>query len=260
MTVGIKKSAGCGAGVKIFAARNIKELLRSPASWALGLALPIGLFLIMQVIIKSIGDEAAAYVPMFGVSRFTGGVLVFGMAFMSIFAALMISGDRQTSFITRLAVSPMKPQSFIIGYVIGVMPIAAAQIVITFIVALCFGLAPTPNILLAVVFAALLSVLFISIGVIFGSAMSAKAAPPTCSAVIQVAALLSGMWFDLDAIGGGFNVFCHVLPFAHGYDLIRYTLAGDYSKVWLPLLVVAAYTIAAAVAAVVVFAHGIKQK
>ncbi|MDE7464088.1 MAG: ABC transporter permease, partial [Clostridiales bacterium] len=216
-------------------------------------------FIIMQIIIKSIGSAAAAQVPMFGVSRFTGGVVIFGASFLSLFSALLISGDRKESFLARLFASPMKSSHYIIGYVLGVLPIALAQVVITFITALCFGLKPTVDILAALPFAVMISLLFVAIGVIFGSTLSAKNAPPLCSVVVQIAALLSGMWFDLDAIGGGFSIFCHVLPFAHAVELIRYTLAGDYGNVWLPFIIVAAYTAALSVVAVLVFRYKSKR-
>lgn len=238
----------------VFARRNILEILRSPISWVFGLALPIGIFIIMQVIVGSV-DGAAQHVPMFGVSRFTGGVVIFGAAFLSLFAALLISADRKESFLSRLFASPMKASDFILGYALGILPIAVLQVAVTFIVALCFGLAPSVNILPAALFAVLLSVLFVAIGVILGSVLSAKNAPPLCSVVVQIAALLSGMWFDLDAVGGGFNVFCHVLPFAHGYDLIRYTLAGEWGSVWLPFIVVTAYTALLSVGAVLAFRY-----
>ena len=243
----------------VFAKRNISELLRSPISWVFGLLLPLGIFVIMQVIIKSIGEAGAAAVPMFGVDRFTGGVVIFGTSFLSLFCALLISSDRKQSFLVRLFASPMKSSDFIFGYVLGALPLAVASSVITFITALCFGITPTWNILVAVVFAVIIGLLFVSIGVILGSVLSDKNAPPLCSVVVQVAALLSGMWFDLDMIGGGFNVFCHVLPFAHCYDLIRYTLSGDYANVWLPAIVVIAYTAVLLVAAVFAFRSRAKR-
>lgn len=243
----------------VFALRNIKETMRSPVSWGFGMALPIAIFIIMQIIVKSIGDDAIEHVPMFTVSRFTGGVIIFGASFLSLFTALLISGDRSQSFLTRLLSSPMRSGEYIGGYILGVLPIAAAQMVITFIAALCFGLEPTPRILAGLGFSVLIALLFIAIGVILGSLLSAKGAPPICSAVVQVAALLSGMWFDLEAIGGGFGVFCKVLPFAHGYELIRYTLSGDWGNVWLPFLVVFIYTAAISVAAALCFRRGSKN-
>ncbi len=236
----------------VFAKRNIKEIWRSPISWGFGLGLPIALFVIMQIIIKSIG-EGAEHVPMFAVGRFSCGIVVFGAGFLSLFTALLISGDRSTSFLTRLLSSPMKSVEYVVGYLLGVLPIAGVQMLITFIAALCFGLTPTPHIIVAMLFGLLLCVMFIALGALIGTLVSAKGAPPVCSAVVQVTALLSGMWFDLDTIGGGFDIFCHVLPFAHGYDMLRFTIEADYSKVWLPVLVVALYTAALCVAAVIAF-------
>ncbi len=244
--------------ISVLTVRNIKETVRSPISWAFGLALPIVIFIIVQAIMKSIGD-GAAQVPMFDVSRFTGGTVIFGASFLSLFAAMLISSDREGSFLSRLYVSPVKPKSYIVSYMLGILPIAAAQVIIIFIVALIFGLTPTVNIIPAMAFALMFSVLFASIGMIAGSSLSAKGAPPVCSAIVQVAVLLSGMWFDLDVIGGGFDVFCHVLPFAHGYDIIRYTLAGEYGNVWLPFIVVAVYSAALAVLSALLFKLRMKK-
>ena len=243
----------------VFARRNIKELVRSPIGWIFGLLMPVGIFVIMQVIVKSIGAAASA-VPMFGVDRFTGGAVVFGAAFLSLFAAMLISGDRKQSFLARLSASPMTATDAISGYMLGVMPLAAAGSIIIYLTALCFGLTPTAHILVAVLLSAVVFIMFAAIGVIFGSCMTDKNAPPVCSVVVQIAALLSGMWFDLETIGGGFDVFCHVLPFAHAYDMIRYVLAGDYSNAWLPMLVVIIYTVAFVVAAVFVFGRKAKRQ
>lgn len=244
--------------VLIFARRNIVETMRSPLSYIFGLALPVGIFAIMQAVVKGIGD-AAASVPMFGVDMFTGGVCIFASSFLSLFCAMLISSDRQKSFLARLAVSPTTSVDFIVGYALAVAPLAVAQTGVTFIVALCFGLKPSVNVLPAILFSLLVAVLFIAIGVIFGSVFSEKNAPPLCSAVVQIAALLSGMWFDLDAIGGGFDLFCHILPFSHAYDLIRFSLAGDYARVWAPALVVVAYAVVFAVAAWFAFSRSLKR-
>lgn len=241
----------------VFARRNIKETLRSPVSWGFGLALPVAIFSIMQIIVKSIGD-AAAQVPMFGVERFTGGVAIFAGSFLSMLTAMTISSDRAKSFLSRLIASPMTSAEFIVGYVLGILPFAAVQNLVVFATAMCFGLI-TVRIVPALLFAMLFSLLFVAIGVTLGSALPEKSAPPLCSAVVQVAALLSGMWFDLDAIGGGFEVFCKVLPFAHCYDAIRYTLGGEWDKLWLPIVVVAAYAVALCVTAVLVFKSSSKR-
>lgn len=237
----------------VFAQRNLKETVRTPISWGFGLILPIGIFIIMQVILKSVGEDAAANVPMFAVRRFTGGACVFGAAFLALFCAMLIANDREQCFLPRLFASPMTAWGYISGYALGVLPVAALQTVITFVAALCFGLAPTPYVLIAALFSLFGSLMFIALGVLLGSVLSAKGAPPVSSVVVQAASLLSGMWFDLDAIGGGFAVFCRVFPFVHYNECIRFALEGNMGAAWLPLAVTALYTAALTAAAVLCF-------
>lgn len=245
--------------IGVFCVRNIKEMLRSPVSWVFGLCFPIGIFLIMQIVIKSIGAEAASFVPMFAVDRFTCGISIFGGAFLAMFCAMLISGDRAKSFLPRLFASPMRGYEFLIGYAVCTLPLAVVQNAAVFVVAACFGLTLSVNIIPAFLFSVAFSVLFTAIGVLFGSLLGEKSVPGVCSGVVQVAALLSGMWFDLQAIGGGFEIFCKVLPFAHYYDIIRFTLAGDYGKVWLPIIIVIAYTAVFAAAGILVFNRNKKR-
>lgn len=249
---------GALRGVLAFTERNILEHLRSPVSWVFGLALPIAIFVIMQAIISGIG-EAAAQVPMFAVSRFTGGVMLFGGSFLGLFCAMSISGDRARGFMRRLFVSTMRPAGYILGYTLAVMPIAFLQVVVTMITALCFGLPFSARVLAAAGFALIFSLLFISIGVLLGSILGEKSAPPVCSIVVQIAVLLSGMYFDLDAVGAGFGGFCRALPFACGNDVIRYTLSGEWGKVGIPFLIAVAYTVVFALCAIFAFKRRLKS-
>lgn len=237
----------------LFTKRNIVETLRSPASWGFGAVMPLGILIIMQVIVKSIGRDAATNVPMFAVDAFTGGTVVFGASFISMLCVLLISRDISDSFLTRLFVSPMRSSDFIIGYALSMMPLLLLQIVLVFFTAMAFGLTLSVNILAAILLAFLSSMMFIALGILFGCLLPAKAAPPVCSVVVQMAALLSGMWIPLETIGGGLSIFCHILPFANAYDVIKYTIIGEYSKVWIPLIIVLAYTVAFGVLAVLAF-------
>lgn len=237
----------------LFTKRNIVETLRSPASWGFGAVMPLGILIIMQVIVKSIGRDAATNVPMFAVDAFTGGTVVFGASFISMLCVLLISRDISDSFLTRLFVSPMRSSDFIVGYALSMMPLLLLQIVLVFLTAMAFGLTLSVNILAAILLAFLSSIMFIALGILFGCLLPAKAAPPVCSVVVQMAALLSGMWIPLETIGGGLSTFCHILPFANAYDVIKYTIIGEYGKVWIPLIIVLAYTVAFGALAVLAF-------
>lgn len=207
----------------------------------------------MQVIIKSIGADTATNVPMFGIDAFTGGTVVFGASFISMLCVILISRDISESFLARLFVSPMRSSDFIVGYALSMMPLLLLQIVLVFLTAMAFGLTLSINILMAILLAFISSIMFIALGILFGCILPSKAAPPICSVVVQMAALLSGMWIPLDTIGGGLNTFCHILPFANAYDVIKFTIIGEYGKIWIPLLIVLAYTIVFGVLAVLAF-------
>ena len=52
---------------------------------------------------------------------------------------------------------------------------------------------------------------------------------------------MSGTFFDLDTMKGGFATFCNILPFRHAVDSIQYTLSGDYKEVIINLIWVLVY-------------------
>ena len=56
-------------------------------------------------------------------------------------------------------------------------------------------------------------------------------------------AWLSGIWFDLELIGGAFQKIANVLPFVHGVELARAALAGNAAEVWTHLPWVLGYGI-----------------
>ena len=84
-----------------FAVRNGKEILRDPISIIFSLLLPLFLlFLFQQFKIPN-----AAYL----IENFTPGIVIFSFSFTTLFSATLIAGDRSTSFLIRLGISPMKP-------------------------------------------------------------------------------------------------------------------------------------------------------
>lgn len=236
----------------IFAKRNLKEIMLSPVTIGFGIMMPLVILVIMQIIVTAIGENAE-FTPMFKIDKFICGSLIFAASFLSMIMSMIISQDRVQSFLARLYSSPMKAREYILGYALSIVPLAAVQILTLFLAALCFGLVPSWNILLASLFSLLIALFFIAIGVLLGSFLTEKSAPPLCSAVVQMAALLSGMWFDLKMIGGGFEIFCKILPFANCYDLIDLTLSGNFGELWKPLLAVVAYLVLFSVLAVYIF-------
>ena len=104
-----------------FAGRNAKEILRDPINLFFGLGFPLVLILLLSAI------QANIPVALFEIARLAPGVTVFGLSFMTLFSATLISKDRGSSLLQRLYTTPMSPLDFILGYPLPIVPIAIAQ-------------------------------------------------------------------------------------------------------------------------------------
>jgi ABC-2 type transport system permease protein len=98
----------------LFAKRNTKEILRDPLNLFFGLGFPLVLLALLSVINANIPAEANN--TMFAINNLAPGLVMFGTAFMALFAGMLIAKDRTTSFLTRLFASPMKSSDFLLLY------------------------------------------------------------------------------------------------------------------------------------------------
>ena len=70
--------------------RTAKEILRDPINLFFGLGFPLILILLLSTIQKNIP------VSLFEIENLTPGITVFGLSFMSLFAAVIVSKDSPT--------------------------------------------------------------------------------------------------------------------------------------------------------------------
>jgi ABC-2 type transport system permease protein len=206
-----------------FAGRCAKELCRD----VLTLIFCIGFPLVMLLLFAFLQDSIP--VEFFHMRSLAPAVSVFGLSFLSLFTAMLISKDRASAFLARLFVSPMTSADFIAGYTLPLLAVAAVQLVVCFGTALCFGYPLTADIMLAFAASLPTAVFFIATGIIFGLAFTDKAVGGAASILVNASALLSGTWFDVDMIGGGFRSFCRALPFWHAVNSVRLAAAGDFA-------------------------------
>ncbi len=238
-----------------FASRNTKEILRDPLNLAFGLGFPLVLILLLSAI------QANVPVPPFEIEHLTPGVTVFGLAFMSLFSATIIAKDRGSSLLQRLYTTPLTPADFILGYALPMIPISIAQCLICYGVALVLGLDFTANILLAVVFVVPVALLYIGLGLLCGSVLNDKQVGGICGALLtNVSAWLSGVWFDLDLVGGAFKKIAYGLPFVHAVKMERAVLAGNLSDAIPHLWWVLGYAAGALILAVLLFLRQMKKQ
>ena len=193
--------------IKAFASRNAKEILRAPLSYIFCLGFPVVMLVIMTIVNESIPPEAG--MDVFNIDKLSPGVTVFGLTFIMLFTTILISKDRSTAFLARLCGAPMKSWEFLAGYILPVFVIALLQGVITYAASWAISLIkgePLDILSMLISLGALVPaiVLFISLGVVFGSLF-----------------ILGGIWMDIEAVGGALKAVAQALPFFPAVDAAR---------------------------------------
>ena len=238
-----------------FISRNTKEILRDPINLAFGLGFPIVLILLLSVI------QANIPVELFEIEHLTPGVTVFGLSFMTLFSATIIAKDRGSSLLQRLYTTPMTPIDFILGYTLPIMPLAVAQSVVCYIVAIFLGLKITVNIIYAIIFIIPISVLYIALGLLCGSVFNDKQVGGICGALLtNLSAWVSGIWFDLELVGGVFKKISYALPFVHAVEMERALLRRNFLGIFPHIWWVIGYAVLLMIAAVLLFLRQMKRQ
>ena len=221
-----------------FSKRTFKEILRDPLTLVFGLGFPSILIVLLSVIQSNIP------VSIFEINKLVPGMTIFGLSFMTLFSATLIAKDRENAFLTRLYATPMKALDFILGYSLPIVPIALAQGIFCYIIGFFFGLKFSINILYSIIFLIPVSVIFIGLGLMFGSILTQKQVGGICGALLtNLTAWLSGIWFDLDLVGGVFKKVAEILPFYHAVKLEQMVFIGDFNNIFTHLFVILIYMV-----------------
>ena len=238
-----------------FAVRNAKEILRDPLTLFFGLGFPLVLILLLSAI------QANIPVELFEIQHLTPGITVFGLSFMTLFSATILAKDRGSSLLQRLYTTPLTPMDFILGYTLPIIPISVAQCVICYVAAIVLGLEITVNIAFAILLIIPVSILYIALGLLCGSVFTDKQVGGICGALLtNLSAWLSGVWFDLDLVGGAFQKIAYALPFVHSVEMQRAIIAGDYAGIFPHLGWVLGYALVILAAAVFVYLRQMKKQ
>lgn len=238
-----------------FAKRNVKEILRDPLNLLFGLGFPLVIIFLLTAI------QANVPVALFEIKHLTPGITVFGLSFMTLFSATIIAKDRGSSLLQRLYTTPMNCVDFIMGYTVPIIPIAVCQCIICYVAAIILGLKVTIGILYAVLFIIPVCLLYVALGLLCGSLFTDKQVGGICGALLtNLSAWLSGIWFDLNLVGGAFKKISYALPFVHAVDMERAVLAEDFAGAAEHLLWVLGYSIVLLTLAVMAFLRQMKRQ
>ena len=200
-----------------FAKRCTKEILRDPINLFFGLGFPLVLLLLLSAIQKNIPAS------LFEIDSLTPGITVFGLSFMTLFSATLVAKDRETAFLQRLYSTPLTGIDFIIGYMMPMIPIALGQTVLCYLFAIPLGLTVNINIVYAIIGIVPMAIFNISLGLLCGSLLGVKQVGGICGAMLtNLSAWFSGVWFDLNLVGGFFQKIANVFPFVHAVEMEKH--------------------------------------
>ena len=241
-----------------FAKRNLIEVYRDPLSWIFCIAFPIVMLIIMSIVNSAIPKEAGN--TLFRIDNLAGGIAIFGQMFVMLFTAISVAKDRSGAFLTRLYSSPMKSSNFVFGYILPMLLTAVIQACISFIAAVIISLISDyslsiTGLLLAVIAIIPSALMFSAIGFLFGAIFNEKAAPGICSIIISLGAMVGGIWFDVEGVGGIMYKIGRCLPFLYATKLARSAIGlnFEFKEFIMPLIAVGSAALVLTLLAGIVF-------
>ena len=208
--------------------RNTKEILRDPISLVFTLGLP----LVLEVVFFYLFHEMTSQLDM---KYLAPGIVIFSQAFITLFIGILIANDKNTSFLTRLFVSKTKSYEFIISYALAIIPIILIQS----------------------------TLFFLGLGILFGTICNERSIGGVSSIIISCQSVLSGMWFPVEGMSGGFIVVMNILPFKNATILLQNSLNGIndiYIDFIIPLIIVLSNTIVVFILSIVMLKKKMKSK
>ena len=238
-----------------FAKRCMKEILRDPINLGFGLGFPLVVLMLLSAI------QANIPVSLFEINTLTPGITVFVLSFMTLFSATLIAKDRESAFLQRLYTTPLTGYDFIIGYMLPLLPIGLCQTVICFLFAIPLGLTISVNIIYAVIGIIPMAIFNIALGLLCGSIFSVKQVGGICGALLtNLSAYLSGVWFDLNLVGGFFEKIANLLPFYHAAEMEKALFSGDFMLAATHILPIVLYSVVITAVAVFCFLRQMKKQ
>ena len=238
-----------------FAKRCTKEILRDPINLGFGLGFPLILLFLLSAI------QANIPVSLFEIDALTPGITVFGLSFITLFSATLVSKDRESSLLQRLYTTPLSGFDFILGYTLPLLPIALGQTIICYLAAIPLGLTLSVNIIYAIIGMIPMAIFNITLGLLCGSILGVKQVGGICGALLtNLSGWLSGIWFDLKLVGGFFEKIANVFPFVHAVEMEKALFNGDFSLAATHILPIALYSVAITALAVLCFLRQMKKQ
>ena len=230
------------------AKRNLKEVFRDPLSLGLTIALPIGLFLILQ----TLGRIEDLFKP----TVLAPGIVLFGFVMVTFSSGFLLARDRESGLLTRMLTAPLRASDFIAAYALPFLPLGIIQVAGIFGIGSLLGLRISGSAGLVFLILFIMCCGYIGIGMIMGSLISSKQVGFVYM-IVLFPTIFSGAWVPVDLMGAGFSRVVHWLPFAHAMDATRAIMVdgAGFADVATNFVWVLGYSVAFLILGVLAFRH-----
>jgi ABC-2 type transport system permease protein len=157
------------------------------------------------------------------------GIIGMTLLFSSTFAGISVLWDREFGFLKEIMVAPVSRVSIVLGRIAGGATTSLIQgaAILLFSIPLGFSIPGILALLGAILFMLLISVTFISLGLVFASNMKdIHGFNMITNFVVFPLFLLSGALFPIGNLPPAVQAFAYVNPLTYGVDGLRGTLLG----------------------------------
>ena len=180
---------------------------------------------------------------------------------MTLFSATLIAKDRESALLQRLYTTPLTGFDFIMGYMLPILPIAIGQTIICYLFAIPLGLEVSVNIIYSIIGIIPMAIFNIALGLLCGSVLGVKQVGGICGALLtNLSAWFSGVWFDLNLVGGAFKKISNALPFVHAAELEKALFNGNFEGAASHILPIILYSVVITAVAVFCFLRQMKKQ
>ena len=207
--------------------RQLKRYYRSRARMLGSLAQPILFLMALGFGLGPIYQKAGAgnYIQFIA-----PGIIAMSIIFTAMFAGLEVIYDRQFGFLKETLVAPVPRWTIMLGRTLGGATVATAQGIVVFLISLLVGFRPDNFFLapLALIFMALIAILFTAFGTAIASKMEdMQAFPIVINFLIMPLFFLSGAIFPLNNLPRAIEIITVLDPLSYGVDGIRGILTSQ---------------------------------
>jgi ABC-2 type transport system permease protein len=207
--------------------REVKRYLRSRPQIIASLGQPLMYLLVMGFGLGPVFEKSGegSYLQFIA-----PGVVGMAILFMAIFSGIGLLWDRQFGFLKETLVAPVPRLHIMVGRTLGGATIALLQGTLVLAVCLIAGFRPydLTALPLALLFMALIAVVFAALGTAIGSTLrDMQGFQLVMNFLVMPIFFLSGALFPLANLPAALTVATHVDPLAYGIDGLRGALIGQ---------------------------------